>query len=420
MAAHRYWRLLMHSKNGPADGWVGMGELKGYVSGTADDQLLASLGVTATASNSYPSTNPSFLIDGTDNNTWASNAFVDGLWVAFDLGVGVTKDIHLITFTAGPGIPTGDNPKACDWQWSDDNATWTTAFSFVAPQFASGTDFYTAPAGIATDNTRLSRTTALAAVGVPGLANRLSAAFVTTAITFFTPSMPVTEAKAMVAAAPTPPVMLTKAHIMVAIKIGAETKRLRAWTFTMDGHDFYVLHLGQDSTLVFDQSTQQWCQWVSQDFTTWRIGMGLNWDNEIVGGDILEGTIWNIDASIGLDEDVYPIVSYITGFVGWRGRDPLPCYGVTLVGAVGNPASDDAFIQLRISDDFGKTFYNMGAINTPILGKYDYDLSWYSLGQIAAPGRIFQIIDSGAMERIDSLELLQSPQEMAGAQGASS
>jgi hypothetical protein len=32
-------------------------------------------------------------------------------------------------------------------------------------------------------------------------------------------------------------------------------------------------------------------------------------------------------------------------------------------------------------------------------------LSWYSLGQIQAPGRLFRITDDGAVARIDGMEM---------------
>lgn len=212
---------------------------------------------------------------------------------------------------------------------------------------------------------------------------------------------------------PTIQVQNTQAVLLIAIKRGAETKKLRAWTFTMDGHDFYVLSLGNTATYVYDKTTQQWMTWRTEAFDVWRAHVGMNWDNEIVGGDFVSGQIWNIDPTTILDEGDegdFPIVSYVTGFVGFRGRDFLPCFGVTLVGSQGYTEHDGAGVTLKMSDDMEATLIDMGTIATPVDGQH-YDLSWYSLGHIGTPGRIFQIRDDGYMTRIEALEFLASQEQ---------
>lgn len=246
----------------------------------------------------------------------------------------------------------------------------------------------------------------------PTLRNSLSASLV--AYRWTTPGIKNTLNASYIAAQPELTIRLTQAEVYVAILRGAETRKLRAWTFTMDGHNFYVLTLGNLATYVYDKTTQQWQTWRSDALEFWRAHMGLNWDNEIVGGDFETGQLWNIDPTTILDEDPAgvetPIISYVTGFVGWRGRDFLPCFGVSLVGSVADVEYEDASVTLRMSDDMEATMLNMGTILAT-----QGDTSWYSLGQIGTPGRIFQVEDIGFMVRIETLEFLA--QEGAEQQG---
>ena len=212
-----------------------------------------------------------------------------------------------------------------------------------------------------------------------------------------------------IANSPTPKVKLTQEFLYALSLKLADTRSARAWYFHMDGHDFYVLTLGQEETLVYDLTTDQWSVWASPDRNIWRPMLGMNWDNEIVGGDATDGTIYNITPETRMDYLTTPIFNVVTGFIGHRGRDYLPCYGVTLLATQGDPESAQCQVSLRISDDMGKSFLNMGTFLTTEVGKIDYDLSWYSLGQIGQPGRIFQIIDQGYATIIYALEFLEQP-----------
>jgi hypothetical protein len=61
-------------------------------------------------------------------------------------------------------------------------------------------------------------------------------------------------------------------------------------------------------------------------------------------------------------------------------------------------------LTLYTSDDAGKTYDDHGLV-TVEAGNFDAEISWYSLGQMTAPGRLFKIVDNGAVARIDGLEM---------------
>jgi hypothetical protein len=52
-----------------------------------------------------------------------------------------------------------------------------------------------------------------------------------------------------------------QADVLAYVRGRIQNPKLRAWTFTLDGHDFYVLRLGMDLTLVYDVYSEQWMDW---------------------------------------------------------------------------------------------------------------------------------------------------------------
>jgi hypothetical protein len=94
----------------------------------------------------------------------------------------------------------------------------------------------------------------------------------------------------------------------------------------------------------------------------------------------------------------------VQGQVPMAGREVLPCYACWITTDMGAPAYVGAGVLLEISDDGGVSYDDMGTV-TVTTGETSPELSWYSLGQIEAPGRLFRITDDGAVARIDSMEM---------------
>lgn len=196
---------------------------------------------------------------------------------------------------------------------------------------------------------------------------------------------------------------------------------LRAWTFTIDGHDFYVLHLGENGTIVYDMLTQQWMTWESlhRDITNWKASTGCQWNSvnnylgntDAIAGDDTTGMLYWLNPQQAYDNTngIDPAITQedferiLTGGLPARGRGTTDCNFVFLTGSLGNPYTG-AQVLLRTSDDLGKTWVDNGYITiTP--GDYSQDVTWMSLGSYGTPGRIFEIVDNGAFERIDSLDM---------------
>lgn len=240
-------------------------------------------------------------------------------------------------------------------------------------------------------------------------------------------SLRTSQGAALVAARDGEALRTSQAAVLVAARGRVDNPKLRAWTFTLDGHDFYVLRLGLGATLVYDDYSEQWMDWDAFEKDFWPVNMGINWvdgtgmlddtdtsygSNVLIGDDSL-GLLWFLDPNQPFDEsfdgplDPEPAKYFprvLQGQVPINGREVLPCYAVWLTTDMGDPAYDGASVLLEISDDAGKNYYSAEAIEIN-LGTDKPELSWYSLGQIEAPGRLFRITDDGAVARIDAMEM---------------
>lgn len=216
--------------------------------------------------------------------------------------------------------------------------------------------------------------------------------------------------------------ILTQANVYALGRGRIGNPRVRVWTFALDGHDFYVLRLGDFLTFVYDVYSEQWVDWADLDQLFWRANVGINWtggtglgnqygSNVLVGDDVY-GLLWFLDPDQPYDEnpDSSDPVNEVffdritMGQVPMVGREVLPCYAAWLTTDMGDPGYVGAGVTLEISDDGGVTFDNMGTVTvTP--GELSPELSWASLGQIGAPGRLFRITDDGAIARIDGMEM---------------
>ncbi len=215
---------------------------------------------------------------------------------------------------------------------------------------------------------------------------------------------------------------VSEARVFAIVRGRIENRRLRAWAYSLDGHDFYVLRLGEQETLVCDLATGQWSEWASPGLPYWRAHIGGNWlgmaasvyasgvRDTVIAGDDTVGLLWLVDPDGGMDESPRedrpdaPFARMVTGGIPMQMRETARCGAVYATISCGDPAYSGASITLRTSDDVGKTWTDHGALTvTP--GDWDQEFSWRSLGLIRAPGRIFSIEDDGATARIAGADM---------------
>lgn len=202
-----------------------------------------------------------------------------------------------------------------------------------------------------------------------------------------------------------------KAHQLGAyalVRDHGDRRELRAWPFTQDDHDFYVINLGTVMTLVFDKLSRQWATWKSPGYAYWRGADGTYWEGFNLCCDTESGILWEIDAEGRLDDETTPITSIVTGGFTTRMRNHIPIYMAELAISEGQPPAGhgdgSVGISLRTSDDGGLSYYNHGTVTGGAIGD-EMTVRWYGLGLAKSPGRVFEVTDTGYARRIDALDI---------------
>lgn len=249
----------------------------------------------------------------------------------------------------------------------------------------------------------------------------VSQARVVYSINFPTVELAASQARVTYSVRESNPIQVSQARVVYSARGRIDNFNARAWTYTIDGHDFYILHMGQTGTLVYDTLTQQWMSWdgSNTDIPNWRASLGCNWNSannvafnsDVVVGDDLTGMLYYLDPFLYYDGDPYDptattqakFTRVVTGGIPARGRGTSDCNFVFLTASFGEPLMGSQ-VTLNTSDDLGKTWTNNGYITIDAMD-WEEDVSWSSLGSFGTPGRIFQIVDDGAFERIDSLDM---------------
>ena len=198
--------------------------------------------------------------------------------------------------------------------------------------------------------------------------------------------------------------------VQVAYRVSpTENLNARAWEFTLDGHTFYVIALGEQGTWVYDMTTGQWAEWITDGYTGWNMERGVTWKGDIIAADHENPIIWRLDPTSFIDNDFKNQTRVTTGGIALRGRDMPAHNAMYLTASKGQfdvastlPATSPT-VELEYSDDQGKTFTSAGVVTIED-GNFVQDVQWMSLGSMQAPGRVFRVTDVGAIARIDGAD----------------
>jgi hypothetical protein len=220
---------------------------------------------------------------------------------------------------------------------------------------------------------------------------------------------------------------VSQVDVIVVMQGRVANPRVRAWSYSMDGHDFYVLQLGERGTLVYDITTGQWAEWKSQERATWRACSGTNWtgigagalaggspgsaqDANVIAGDDTFGLLWFLAPEQGYDENPHdrselPFERIATGGLPMRMRQTARCNEVYILASKGQAslAATAQTISLRTSDDAERSWTDQGTI-TVSPQDWGQEFAFRSLGLIQSPGRVFRVEDNH-LARIDGMEM---------------
>jgi hypothetical protein len=108
---------------------------------------------------------------------------------------------------------------------------------------------------------RVPQTEILAAINFPTAQERTTQGDILADTNFNDPKLRASQVEGLVFAKNSMALRMVQADVLAYVRGRIQNPKMRAWTFTLDGHDFYVLRLGMDLTLVYDVSSEQWVDW---------------------------------------------------------------------------------------------------------------------------------------------------------------
>lgn len=183
----------------------------------------------------------------------------------------------------------------------------------------------------------------------------------------------------------------------------ADATSLRAWMYSIDQHWFYVL-TSNIATWTIDLTTRLIHPWNSHGYDFWRADMGCALDGgDIVALDALGTSIWRLNPE--KNYDVADEIECAFTCLAQLQEGAVSCDNFALSCAVGYgpnaDAGDEPVVQMRYSDDEGRTWSNWRDRGLGRAGQSHTLVKWTGLGQIKAPrGRLFEVrCTSGTVRR---------------------
>jgi hypothetical protein len=188
----------------------------------------------------------------------------------------------------------------------------------------------------------------------------------------------------------------TSTHaIEFAIKGYDTTDDAFGFTYTDDGHKFYVLTFPTGSTWVFDTTTGMWHERRSQGMDRWRANAYAFFNNKHYIGDSVTNEIHELDLDTYTENGTEIIRSRTTTYVHAEANPAyLDWLQVIIESGTGltTGQGSDPQIMMQYSDDGAKTWSNEKWRTMGKIGKYFRRVRWTQLGRFYQ--RVFRIMIS--------------------------
>ena len=196
-------------------------------------------------------------------------------------------------------------------------------------------------------------------------------------------------------------------HAVENSLVGVNVTDARAWTYQVEGHEFYVITFpNADLTWVYDLATQQWHKWLYWDTPTatyqrHRANCGIAFANKNLVGDWENGKIYSLDFDQYTDAGNHirrlRRAPHITTDLQRQYFEEFqiqfqPGVGLT-TGQGENPQA-----MLRWSNDGGSTWSNEHWVSIGRQGAYQNRAIWRRLGW--SRDRIFEVAVSDPVKAV--------------------
>jgi hypothetical protein len=187
-------------------------------------------------------------------------------------------------------------------------------------------------------------------------------------------------------------------HAVENSLVGIDVTDARAWTYQVEGHEFYVITFpNADITWVYDLATQQWHKWLYWDTPTatyhrHRANCGIAFANKNLVGDWENGKIYSLDFDQYTDAgDPIRRLRRAPHITTDLQRQYFEEFQIQFQPGVGLTIGqgDDPQAMLRWSNDGGSTWSNEHWVGIGKQGNYTNRAIWRRLGW--ARDRIFEV-----------------------------
>jgi hypothetical protein len=171
----------------------------------------------------------------------------------------------------------------------------------------------------------------------------------------------------------------------------------RGWTYTLEGHKFYVLETDR-GTFLHDRATGAWHRRASFGSTWWRCNGAVDAYGQTLLTDRATGKLYTVSNDV-YTEDGDPIRMEIVlpTIEMQRQRVSMYSFEVTTETGVGDP-TDDPQIMLQYSDDGGHTWSGEMWRGMGKRGAYANRTIWRKLGQFRT--RQIKLAITAAVQRL--------------------
>lgn len=146
-----------------------------------------------------------------------------------------------------------------------------------------------------------------------------------------------------------------------------------AFSFRLEGHDFYVLTIQGNGTFIYDASTNFWCEWEERDKTSFdAVGFTDSFNKKIIGS-ATDGKLYSLSVDIYTDEGDLVLRNAVSPPLAtpnnYRARHNFVRIDLeTGVGLTTGQGSDPV-IDIRWSNEDGEKFGNWHQMSMGKIGE---------------------------------------------------
>lgn len=178
-----------------------------------------------------------------------------------------------------------------------------------------------------------------------------------------------------------------------------------AFQIGIEGHVFYVVNLPTiNESYAYDAATQTWAQWGTTQPNEAEPGLFIGGcaagqaSTGIFVGSATSNQVWTIDPLNNTDGGIAKRV-VVDGAI-WLTANNVRCNNVAIacVRGVGNSEAPDPIVEMRYSDDGGRSFTSWLQGRLGKIGQYKFKAIWRKLGLMDQPGRLFEFAVSDPVQ----------------------